>query len=320
MAGGETSGVFVPHSMDVDCDPSVSALRSPSSSLPPSLRSFHLHRMVRWKAMVRDAVVEELGQQTQLREVPIHCHGSRLSSQLRDVVVLWHLAPISPSSSLVRLPTALRGLSVPSVVSAVQRLLDGCATRIGHRLAREEQLSRGGARRGRAAAVAVPHLRFVFDDAERLRRRKEMERKRGVEDALSAGERKAKEDGQDSEEQLQAVDAEHFQHFNPFWQPTAADRAGRATLHATGGEGRMGGGRRRGGKGGRSSAVVGGGGRQQARRRWSGGGKVAGLRSAQPVSAAPQPQRQSPAHSTRSQSRVQQLAAVIAQQKRMRDG
>ena len=297
-------GVFVPHSVDVASDPAVAALRS--ASLASSLRGYHLHRLLRWKAAVREAVLEELGQREELRGVPICCHATRMSGHMRDATVQWHLQPLSPSSSVVRLPAALQGQSLAGVVGQVQNLLERCVGRIRMRLAQEEPQQR----RGRS--IAVPQVRFAFDDGERVRRRREADRRTGVEGAMrQQEERKAKELLDEArEEELQALEVDDC---NPFWRPTQPDRVSRlAPPPHNHGRSKSAAGR----TGGREGSSP----QRRRAKRGEAPPRRAEVHRAGPPSPATGRAR-TPQQSPRgSHSRAQQLAAVIAQQRRMREG
>ena len=184
--------------------------------LDDSVRRLFQQRRRRVREAVREVVEEALSAQAQLRGLPLRFHTLRLSSDLQHVALVWHLLPISPSSSLVRLPSSFTGLSPSEVAGRVQAVLDSSVGRVRRLLAE------------RHPSKFVPVVRFVFDDSQRRRRRAERERLSRVDAAaaMAAGEAEAQW-GAAEGETLEAAVADHFQQFSPFWQPQTAQKTRR---------------------------------------------------------------------------------------------
>ena len=211
-AGAPLVGFFSPFEADAASDPDVSALRAAASPLSASVRRVHEQRLLRLKEAARAAVSDALMARAELRGVPLHCHATRVSSDLQHVTVLWHLHAERPSSPVVRLPPSMRGRSAQSVVAAVQSSLERCVGRVRARLSEE------------ARSRTVPHVRFVFDDSARRSARRRAEAERTV-----AGGAQGQAEAEDSSAAA-AVHREHFAHYSPFWrseqpQPPVVKRA-----------------------------------------------------------------------------------------------
>ena len=132
------------------------------SAVSGSARGLLVSRLLRLKRAVREVLTEVLSSRAELRSLPLHCHSTRVSSDLQWVTVLWRLRPVHPASSLVRLPASLsQHASLTSLLPAVSAALSACI---------------GPARRLLAERVrlrTVPVLRFAYDDSQRQQTRQD---------------------------------------------------------------------------------------------------------------------------------------------------